>query len=334
MSIIVNDKEYTIGVAIPAFNVGQNIGKILSAIPSYVDETVVIDDNCPLATHKFIDANLFPNIKNLHKIIHKKNLGVGGATKSGFEYLKTNVDYLVKIDADGQIDPRLIQPAIQLIVENEADLVKGNRFSLNFPGINYPKSRKFANRIATLFTKFSTGSYTLEDPVNGLIVLDSKVYSFINPNKLDNRWFFETSIIAQIVMNRGVILELPMRPIYNENGSNLVLHREILTFLIKHIRIFIWRIYGTYFVRNIGIATLSLVNAMFSTLILLTFGGYLFVYKFLNNIEITSGQVMILLAIYMFMLLNTYIFLLMDFLFSRSNSNSINSNLGIISKFL
>src|SRR6056300_571091 len=75
-----------------------------------------------------------------------KNLGVGGAMKSGYlKCLSSNVNIIVKIDDDNQMNPSKINMLVHLIIFEDYDYVKANRFLNNTRMDNYLKSRFYGN---------------------------------------------------------------------------------------------------------------------------------------------------------------------------------------------
>ena len=64
-------------------------------------------------------------------VLHnRRNLGVGGAMKRGYaRALADGAEIIVKLDADGQMDPRHIPRLIAPILGGAADYAKGNRFA-------------------------------------------------------------------------------------------------------------------------------------------------------------------------------------------------------------
>ena len=64
-----------------------------------------------------INLNEF-NLKNVEVIFLKKNLGVGGATKTGFKKaVKNNFEIIFKIDGDGQHNPEDISKFIKKLIQ-------------------------------------------------------------------------------------------------------------------------------------------------------------------------------------------------------------------------
>ena len=145
--------EKKIAVIIPVYNVGKNIIKFLDLMPDYIDQIYIIDDFCPLKTGEFALKNLKQKNK-LNVIFNKKNLGVGGAMKIGYQKcLNSNFDIIVKIDGDNQMDPSEINKLVNPIILEDYDYVKGNRFLNSIKIDNYPRSRFYGNIFLSFITK-------------------------------------------------------------------------------------------------------------------------------------------------------------------------------------
>ena len=97
-----------IAVVIPAYRAKYSIEKVLTDIPKYVDNVIVVDDSCPLGTGQHVLENI--KMSNVTVLFNDENRGVGGATKAGYaEAIKFNADIIFKIDADGQMDTSKIE---------------------------------------------------------------------------------------------------------------------------------------------------------------------------------------------------------------------------------
>jgi glycosyltransferase involved in cell wall biosynthesis len=106
-------------------------------------------------------------------IRHPTNLGLGAAVRTGLMAArKAGADVVVKIDADGQHEPADIARLIRPILDDEADLVYGDRFA----GIEYrmPMVRRLGNRVFTWLMRRLT-RWPLRDSQPGIFAA-SAVY--------------------------------------------------------------------------------------------------------------------------------------------------------------
>jgi glycosyltransferase involved in cell wall biosynthesis len=147
-------------IYLPTFNEAENIQKVLSSLPHQLDQIdhiqyLVVDDGSTDNT-----ASLARSC-GAQVISHGLNRGVGAAFQSAVQYaLENKADILVGIDADGQFDSQEIPDLIRPILEDEVQLVIGNRFSSGIPE-NMPRIKYWGNQVvAKLISSFSNQIFT------------------------------------------------------------------------------------------------------------------------------------------------------------------------------
>lgn len=175
MAIKINTKrreKSKIAVVIPSYRVSKEILRTVESIGSEVAHIIVVDDACPEYTGALVTANT--KDPRVEVLFHVQNLGVGGATKTGYlRALELNADIVIKLDGDGQMDSSKIPEMVRLIIEGEGDYIKGNRFFDNDSVPSMPKHRIFGNLILSFLAKFSTGYWRIFDPNNGFTAISS-----------------------------------------------------------------------------------------------------------------------------------------------------------------
>ena len=132
---------------IPAFNEEKPIVDVIKKSLNYVDKVIVCDDGSSDSTSECA--------KNAGAVVikHDKNMGKGYALKSLFKYAKdVDADVVVTIDGDGQFLPEQIPNLIEPILENNYDIVIGNRFS---DDEEMPSYRKAGNKMLDTITKLA-----------------------------------------------------------------------------------------------------------------------------------------------------------------------------------
>src|ERR1700722_8248935 len=96
-----------VAVVIPCYRVKTQILGVLAAMPSGVHAIYCIDDSCPEQSGAFVEAHV--RDRRVTVLYNHDNLGVGGATIAGYRRaLADGAAIIVKIDGDGQMDPRLL----------------------------------------------------------------------------------------------------------------------------------------------------------------------------------------------------------------------------------
>lgn len=143
-------KGYSVAVIIPAFNEESNISDVLAAIPSFVDQAIVIDDCSSDRTTELASSS------GAFVLKHDVNMGVGTAFNTGLEHvLKHGFDIMVNIDGDGQFSAVDIHKLIDPIVEGKADFVTASRFMdpeliPDMPKIKFWGNRRMSELISRL----------------------------------------------------------------------------------------------------------------------------------------------------------------------------------------
>ncbi len=279
-------------VIIPCYKVKKHILSVIKSIGNEVDLIVVVDDNCPENSGKFVEKNCTDS--RVKVIFNDKNLGVGGAVKNGYKYaLKKEIDIFVKLDGDGQMSPKLIGKIIKPIINEEADYVKGNRF-FDIESIQkMPVIRIFGNSMLSLINKFVNGYWNLMDPTNGFVAIHKNALKLIPLEKIENRFFFESDMLFRLSIIKAVVVDVPMMAHYANEKSNLSISHSAFSFPFKYLNRFLKRIFYNYFLREFNIASLELLFGNIFMIFGILFGGYFWMKSINTGIVATSGQVMI-----------------------------------------
>jgi glycosyltransferase involved in cell wall biosynthesis len=231
--------KFKIGIVIPCYNVKSQILEVLKNINySIINHVYLIDDKCPQKTGRYING-VYKNSK-LKVIFLKKNRGVGGASKIGFNCaLNDKCDLIIKMDGDGQHNPRELKKFIKLFLKNNYCYIKGFRDFTKFRNFfQTPIIRIIGNFILTFFLRIHTKNFQLKDVVNGYFAIPSIVLNKINIRKISNDFFFEQDLILQISRLKFNIYETKIETIYDVSESNLNVNKILIPFFIKHVKLF------------------------------------------------------------------------------------------------
>jgi len=272
-----------VAVVIPSYKVRAHILDVISLIGPEVTAIYVVDDCCPDGSGRFVESNV--QDPRVRVVYHTENQGVGGAVMSGYKAaLEDGAEVIVKIDGDGQMDPRLVPQFIGPILAGQADYTKGNRF-FDLEAIRaMPKVRLLGNAALSFMTKLSSGYWDLFDPTNGYTAIHRDVASHLPLNKISRRYFFETDILFRLNTLRAVVIDIPMDAHYGDEVSNLKISKIVGEFFFKHVRNFAKRIFYNYYLRDMSLASFELPLGI----LLLTLGG---VFGITQWIESTSAGV-------------------------------------------
>jgi dolichol-phosphate mannosyltransferase len=281
-----------IAVVIPCYRVKSQVMSVLEAVGPECRSIWVIDDACPDGSGRWVEEHTRdPRVKVIY---HEKNRGVGGAVKTGYQAaLEAGADIIVKVDGDGQMDPRVVPRLVAPIVLGEADYAKGNRF-YSFYGVRgMPGVRLFGNSVLSFLTKISSGYWRIFDPTNGFTAVHATALRQIEFKNIDERYFFESDMLINLGGARAVARDVPMDAFYGEEKSNLRIKSILGKFLFKHLRGLVKRIVYFYFLRDFNLGSIHLV-AGFLLLGFGTFFGAVEWWKSLQSeLPATTGTVML-----------------------------------------
>ncbi|RSE89146.1 glycosyltransferase family 2 protein [Achromobacter denitrificans] len=281
-----------VAVVIPSYKVRAHILDVISLIGPEVTAIYVVDDCCPDGSGRFVESNV--QDPRVRVVYHTENQGVGGAVMTGYQAaLEEGAEVIVKIDGDGQMDPRLLPRFINPILAGEADYTKGNRF-FDLEAVRaMPKIRLLGNAALSFMTKVSSGYWDLFDPTNGYTAIHRDVASHLPLNKISRRYFFETDILFRLNTLRAVVIDIPMDAHYGDEVSNLKISKIVGEFFFKHIRNFAKRIFYNYYLRDMSLASLELPLG----LLLLVLGGGFGIIQWIQSMSMgvstPSGTVML-----------------------------------------
>ncbi len=223
-------KKKYIAVIVPCYNVDAKTAiNVIKKIPSFVDIIYVVDDACPSNTGKKIQSK---KVKKVKVIFNKKNIGVGGSIIKIYKKLKYKNGYLVKIDGDGQMNPKFIPSILNKIINKNLDYIKGNRFKhkkVLFEQM--PIERIIGNYILSYLSMFSSGYTEVFDCTNGYTCISTKIIKVLPLEKIHKRFFFESDILFYLFQNNAKVQDYYMAAIYGNEKSNLNLIKIIPQFL-------------------------------------------------------------------------------------------------------
>lgn len=281
-----------IAIVIPCYRVRDSIIRVVQGSLAYADMIFCVDDACPDNSGQLVEQEIHdPKVTVL---FNSQNLGVGGAVKAGYAAaLEANCDVVIKLDGDGQMDPRLIPALVQPILDADSDYCKGNRFH-ELQGLkDMPLLRLFGNSVLSLLTKLSSGYWQTLDPTNGFTAIGSQALKAIPLSKVSNGYFFESDMLFRLNVARAVVTDIPMHASYGDETSNLRISRVLGPFLLGNLRNLFKRIFYNYFLRDFNIATVQLLIGFFVSLFGLVSGINAWSQSIDTGITASAGTVML-----------------------------------------
>jgi glycosyltransferase involved in cell wall biosynthesis len=228
----------------PAYNeeklIGSAISKISRSIPGVDEiEVLVIDDG---STDKTVEMAKNAGADKI--ISHRTNMGVGAAFMTGIRNsISMNADIVVTVDGDGEANTDEIPELIHPIINNQFDVVVGQRFLKNIPS-NYSKKNLIGNKIFTKIVSFVAG-HKFSDTQSGY-----RAYSkdAINDISVVNNFTYTQEVLLDLHFKGYKIGDVPISFTYRDDSKqtssitrytlralsiilrSLVFHRPIMAF--------------------------------------------------------------------------------------------------------
>ncbi len=198
---------FLLSVVIPVFNERATIAELIrrvreSDVPC---EIIMVDDGSTDGTRELLAS--WQGQNGLKVLMHEVNQGKGAALKTGFA--EATGDVVIVQDADLEYDPSEYRKLIQPIVEDQADVVFGSRFTGDNQRVLY-FWHYVGNRILTMFSNALT-NLNLTDMETCYKVFRREIIQQIAPELCEKRFGIEPELTAKVASLPGVrIFERPI----------------------------------------------------------------------------------------------------------------------------
>jgi dolichol-phosphate mannosyltransferase len=309
---------------IPAYRAAGTIVAVVTDALTYADTVIVVDDACPERCGAIARAAFAGNAA-VRVIEREANGGVGAAMKTGIGHaIEAGADVIVKIDADGQMDPSFIPLMVGLFAEDPSLVaIKGNRFFQAQVLEAMPKARLFGNAVLSLMAKFASGYWNTIDPTNGYLAFKAPLLALLPWQNFADSYFFEMSVLCELGLRRLPLVELEMPTIYTDAPSSLSIGRVILDFPPRLLSLTLRRWLLQYFVFDVNLGSLYAVAGSALLLFGVVFGAYEWVVSYVTHVGRATGTVMLAVLTFLMgfqLLLNA---LMCDVQFSRGTRHEL-----------
>jgi glycosyltransferase involved in cell wall biosynthesis len=210
-------KGFRIAVVMPIHDEENHIARAIARVPAFVDEIVAIDDGSFDATWQRLAEIKDPRVIKLR---HRKNSGVGAATKTGYKYcLQTDVDFIAVMDGDGQMDGGDLSRLMDCAIER-SDYVKGNRF-LSQTISCMPLARFIGNKFFSFLTRRAASFVDSLDAQCGYTVIRRAALKRLNLSLLYDRYGFPNEMFFAVCRAGLKVESVPVRTVYDDEVSGI-----------------------------------------------------------------------------------------------------------------
>ncbi len=286
-------RNFSIAAVIPAYRVADQIESVLRGLPDDLRHIIVVDDASPDETSALVSA-LAESDRRIVLVQHAHNQGVGGAMVSGFrKALELGAQVIVKIDGDGQMDPAYLPALVRPLIEGRADYAKGNRFRDLDALRHMPLMRRIGNLGLSFLTKAATGYWNCFDPTNGFFAIRAEILAELPLERIDRRYFFETSMLANLYLLDALVLDVPIPARYRGERSNLSVWRVLGEFPFKLLITFLRRILLKYYLYDFSMISVYLLTGLPLLLFGLIFGSIKWIQYAQRGVPAPTGTVIL-----------------------------------------
>jgi dolichol-phosphate mannosyltransferase len=277
---------------VPCYRVGAQILGLLAEIGPEVARIFVVDDGCPDESGRVVAQGC--RDPRVTVLTHERNRGVGAAMVTGYRAaLDAGADIVVKLDGDGQMDPRQLTAFVAPLLGRTADYTKGNRFFDLALLESMPRLRLFGNALLSLVSKASSGYWNVMDPTNGYTAIHRSALSRLPLAKLSRDYFFESDVLFRLYTLRAVVQDVPLRARYGDEASSLRIGRVAISFPLRYASAAVKRVFYAYFLRDFNAGTLQLVPGVALIVVGALYGVGRWFHSTVTGVPATSGAVML-----------------------------------------
>jgi len=204
-------------VVMPAYNAEKTLQRTLDDIPrDWVDEIILVDDRSRDRTVE-IARRL-----GLSVFVHERNKGYGGNQKTCYrEALRLGGDIMVMVHPDHQYDPTVIPQLITPLLNDECDAVFGSRMLGGRPLEGGMPKWKYLGNIFLTALENATFYMYLTEYHSGLRAYSRRYLEAVKFELNSDDFVFDSEIIAQGVVHRMRIREVPIATRYFEEASRI-----------------------------------------------------------------------------------------------------------------
>lgn len=195
-----------LSLVMPVYNEKDTVLKMIEKVLylEMLKELIVVDDGSTDGTREILKNSSFDS--RVRIFYHDKNIGKGGAIRTGFD--KVSGEVVSIQDADLEYDPNEFKEMIKPIKDGVADVVYGSRLSGGKPQRVYMFWHKLGNGFLTLLTNFLYNS-TLSDMETCYKMFRKDVIKGIRIRS--NGFEVEPELTAKILKNKKLrVYELPI----------------------------------------------------------------------------------------------------------------------------
>jgi glycosyltransferase involved in cell wall biosynthesis len=196
---------FKLSVVMPVYNEIRTLGQVIERVRStgLPIELVIVDDGSRDGSRQLLSELAQSDAAKrgeLKIIFHEENRGKGGALKTGF--LACTGEAVVIQDEELEYDPRDYWTLLQPIVEGQADVVYGSRFS-HIDGPVHHYWHRWGNQLITRLSNWKSGR-TLTDVETCYKMVRRELLQQITPGLVERGFGIELELTFKLARLKGI----------------------------------------------------------------------------------------------------------------------------------
>jgi glycosyltransferase involved in cell wall biosynthesis len=284
-------REKTVVVIVPAYNEEKLIGRVLTTLPTFIDQIVVVDDASRDKTGEVVKSCQQEDPRIVY-LCHEKNEGVGGAITTGYRWARDHeIDISVVMAGDGQMAPADLPKLLDPLVEGKLDYSKGNRLFTGRAWEVIPKTRYLGNAVLSFLTKIASGYWHVADSQSGYAAVTLEVLKTVDLETIYRRYGMPNDFLVKLNVYQFRVSDVSIQPIYGiGERSGIRIYKIVFTLSFLLFKLFLWRLKEKYIIRDFHPLVLFYLLGFVLTPLGVLFGAYLLAYRiFVGPVAATSA---------------------------------------------
>jgi hypothetical protein len=156
-----------------------------------------------------------------------------------------------------------------------------------------PLIRRTGNLGLSFLTKAATGYWNCFDPTNGYFAIRAEILEQLPLERIDQRYFFETSMLANLYLLDAFILDVPLPARYRGERSSMSIGRVLVEFPVKLFATLLRRLLLRYFLFDFSMVSVYLLTGIPLILFGLIFGSVKWIQYLQLGVPAPTGTVIL-----------------------------------------
>lgn len=245
-------RDMKIAVIIPAYNEESQIRTVVTGLPDFVDDVVIVDDASTDRTSEKVHELIGNSPTRIHLVRHEQNLGTGAARLTGMKKVKQmEADVIALMDGDAQMDPNELTLLLDPVIDKQADYCKGNRLFTGEAWRIIPRDRYFGNAVLSMLTKIVSGYWHVADSQTGYAAMSRAVLNTLDLDRIYTGYGFPNDLLVHLNIFSFRVKDVPVKPIYGVGEKSNIRYWSVVPRLsLLLLKRFFFRMKEKYIIRD------------------------------------------------------------------------------------